>query len=793
MRLVSALLACAAFAVAQQPVGIGPSQAANAGLGLVKFFDWYTATPTGGCVNGANGACVGHSPQGDTYYWSAWLPNASGLPVTTGLPVVGTANDESAPGCSGGNIALLQLDTWSWAAPTTSHITRINCMTSFGTAPGASNTPAGWNGHLTSSDSVGNAGTWKSRTPFSKGGILYLPVERQISAGGASVHDATFIMSPDSGVHWCNPYTYFSHSGSPGCDSSNWQADGDAPKCDSVSSSTLCLNTGYLDATHSSIMFHALPVTMDNWVWINYLTQDGAATPSGISDGCDPASYTCFIGIDGSLARVPNASSILDVSAWRYYTCSTITQNYRCAGSDSANWTATLANRTPVIFGKVYGGAFYQLFPVGVSPAYLKEFGAYVMGGVTFYSGTNKSVAYAWAPAIQGPWTRFFQATDAQFNAGLVSDFLNPTPALGYNVISTNPPRVQLTWSSNSYLGGEGSPQMHMWDFVSGRNMNSEAFQSGNALPRYVSGAGFQFSDGHMPGSFPRNGLVWSFDFLDEGVNSGVTNWPYFVDRGNQSAVMVPCNDWYASTTSCGSMNPGRGTSMNAYGITTIDQGYGGHFHTAPFEASLGVLQNAPPAMQGNGSYSVVGVYRYEAATQFSRRGAIWATGYDSSSDNTMLGLNQVNGRLELDWNATDRPHYRYLSNFTFPNFTNWYFIAVTVQAQTSCGSNCTPTASVWVGGAVTPDVLTDAIAGVSYMAAGGTTPAVSTRTPNVSVGPLVLGMNTRADTYSGNGEATSMTTATTMVYSRALTYPEVQMMYRSMKAKMAERGVTLQ
>ena len=37
------------------------------------------------------------------------------------------------------------------------------------------------------------------------------------------------------------------------------------------------------------------------------------------------------------------------------------------------------------------------------------------------------------------------------------------------------------------------------------------------------------------------------------------------------------------------------------------------------------------------------------------------------------------------------------------------------------------------------------------------------------------------------------MTTATTMVYSRALTAPEVQLMYRSMKAKMEERGVTLQ
>ena len=37
------------------------------------------------------------------------------------------------------------------------------------------------------------------------------------------------------------------------------------------------------------------------------------------------------------------------------------------------------------------------------------------------------------------------------------------------------------------------------------------------------------------------------------------------------------------------------------------------------------------------------------------------------------------------------------------------------------------------------------------------------------------------------------MTHASMMVYNRALTYPEVQLMYRSMKVKMTARGVTLQ
>jgi hypothetical protein len=158
-----------------------------------------------------------------------------------------------------------------------------------------------------------------------------------------------------------------------------------------------------------------------------------------------------------------------------------------------------------------------------------------------------------------------------------------------------------------------------------------------------------------------------------------------------------------------------------------------------------------------------------------------------------MIEFNQVNGKVELDWGATDKPHYQYLANFTFPNLTNWYFIAVTVEAQTSCGANCTPAAKIWVGGAVTPGVLKDTNAGIAYTAAGGTSPPVSSKTPNVAAGPLVLGLNVRGNTYAGIGEPTIMTTATTIVYSRALTAPEIELMYRSMKAKMQERGVMLQ
>jgi hypothetical protein len=188
--------------------------------------------------------------------------------------------------------------------------------------------------------------------------------------------------------------------------------------------------------------------------------------------------------------------------------------------------------------------------------------------------------------------------------------------------------------------------------------------------------------------------------------------------------------------------------------------------------------------MLGNGSYSVVGVYRYQGVTSF-RTGGIWSAGTASSSDNTAVSLGQLAGNLILDWNGYYSPRYHYVSSFTFPNYANWYFVAVTVQAQTGCGTNCTPVGKIWVGGAVTQGLLTDVIAGVAYASAN----SPSTKTPNVSAGPFVIGINGTGD----GSDSSNMSYATTLVYSRALTSPEVQTMYQSMKMKMAARGVTLQ
>ena len=148
MRFTTKILFIALMAnftvTAQKPVGVA---------GFVgNYLDYYQ-------VQGA-------SPNGDTYYFAAWAANSM-LPLfpdRTGLPIVGTLNDGNAGGCSG-NIELLQLSKLPtpFVTPTSGNtlITPYpNCLSSFGTAPGAINVPAGWAGQLTNGDGQTD-GTWK--------------------------------------------------------------------------------------------------------------------------------------------------------------------------------------------------------------------------------------------------------------------------------------------------------------------------------------------------------------------------------------------------------------------------------------------------------------------------------------------------------------------------------------------------------------------------------------------------------------------------------------------------------
>jgi hypothetical protein len=563
MRLVSMLLptlVSASLMLAQVPIGLGPGTSSQ---GVIDSFDWYTATASG-CTVGARGMCVGGFPVGDTIYFTGWFASASMLPITNGLPVVGTLNDFTSKTCSG-NLMVIQLAAFDWTARNSSRIYEVNCMSDYGSATGAINAPSGWFGHCTNNDDGGSGCSWKSRSAFVRGGLLYLPVERQIPAGTASVHDATLIVSADGGKTWKNPYTV-AHGGVA-------SATGDAPKCGAAASGAgnPCTDASY----PGSIMWPAAPLGLYTWQAVQY-GQDGATPPAGVNDGCDPAIYTCFTGdpTEGTLARVLNTDlPSLDVTKWQYYTCPAITDSYRCPGSDPASWTSVFANRTPA------GPATGKMWSLPVT--YIKEFKSYLLTG-----GTDPGPAFATAPTIQGPWDIV-----AMTNTGFGWGFDSPTLAPGYTVVSTTPPHIKLTVLGDTKLHvSQTSPMFTQWDLVMGRTKTGETPRL-SILGGAVTNAGYILSGSHAPGTLPSKDLVWAFDLYDHGGNTaaGITGFHEIV---NGSAFLVPC----ANEGGCGTFYSSKGNSLTTFGASVWD-GYGAHLtsmmHETPQTIAIGAANSA--------------------------------------------------------------------------------------------------------------------------------------------------------------------------------------------------------
>ena len=108
--------------------------------------------------------------QGVTYYWTAWMPNASGLPGHEWI--AGRRDDQRlhfGTMCSG-NVGVLQLDTFSWSSPRRSHYQGQLHGFVWDVREALPMLRPDGTDTSTSADSVGNAGTWKNRVPFSKGG-----------------------------------------------------------------------------------------------------------------------------------------------------------------------------------------------------------------------------------------------------------------------------------------------------------------------------------------------------------------------------------------------------------------------------------------------------------------------------------------------------------------------------------------------------------------------------------------------------------------------------------------------
>lgn len=150
---------------------------------------------------------------GDTIY-TAWVPASIRSGSYGGGSILGSYNDGTGMGCTNQQICLFSMDTYDPTGVTPPTFTNINQMTSYGTI-----------GTLCYDSTVG---VHKSRAVFSVGSLLFMPIVCLNNSTWVP-RQTGLIVSPDGGAHWCNYKTYLAHTGSPGCDSSNWQATGDAP------------------------------------------------------------------------------------------------------------------------------------------------------------------------------------------------------------------------------------------------------------------------------------------------------------------------------------------------------------------------------------------------------------------------------------------------------------------------------------------------------------------------------------------------------------------------------------
>ena len=255
---------------------------------------------------------------------------------------------------------------------------------------------------------------WKSRSPFSIDGRLYLFIYRQEGPANYYSGDATLIMSADGGATWTNP----AHVGA------SKRGDGDYPS-----------GPGGPDYPAAIMWPQSFPAPNRlGHAMIVQMCQDGSIDcPAGPAvQGCDPARYACFWVESGDwrasfLGRVSRANlPHLRASEWEYFQGGDGTRDDRWAGG-----AAGLASAAPL----KGAGTLSNM-------VYLKDLGVYYMTAW----GAHK-IDHAWAPHPWGPWTEFL---GEDFPWAEMGTF--PTPILATaKVTSKDPVRVQIVVAATRY------------------------------------------------------------------------------------------------------------------------------------------------------------------------------------------------------------------------------------------------------------------------------------------------------------------------------------------------------
>jgi hypothetical protein len=526
---------------------------------------------------------------------------------------------------------------------------------------------------------------------------------------------------------------------------------------------------------------------MDVTAWTYY---SGRIIGNSIPDGSDPSNWTSTFSAKsttsfapapgsktftvpgglsfptGSRARIKSAgSSAYMEGPVTTYSGTSLTVNVDAYAGSGAHSDWNITTRSYVFEMGVTAAGLDYVRPAGVlgAPAYLKEFKSYLLSGYYITPQGAYRVGFMAAPQPWGPWkTVYIHDSDP-----VCHGFPAISLAIGYTVVSTSPPIVRATNVANCTVNMAFS----QWEFVMGK----QPYGNGDVSAYTDIGikklnSGWVFGAGDVAGTFNRNGLAWAFDFMDHGGDTAA-QYPYFHDVVNNGAILYPCFTDGAIT--CGYMGA-KGLVSNVDSIST-QAGYLARYESRLGELSTGAStpnRNAPSAMTGNGTFSVVGVFRRDT----NNDGPYWVTG-DTSTGNTSVGMYLEGGgghQLGLLWGGYFSNRWRYLSSFV-PAVSSWYFMAATVQAN-----GTTPIAHLWTGVGGT---LVDEIAGVTYAKSGGST----TPTPNVAAGPLILG------TDPSTAITLNASYAGLLVYNRVLSATECQGLYRTFKTKMSERGIGVQ
>jgi hypothetical protein len=825
-KAVFIALLTASTATAQVPVGIS------------RFIDPWVD----------NYALYGGSIQGDNEMVTAWAANSM-LPLfpdPTGLPVFGILNDTTAGSC-GGNLEIFQVSKLApigVVATTANHaLTMLQCMTSYGAAPGDATAPGGtWN------DSY----SWKGTVMAFRNGRLLAPFYRQAPAGNA-FGDSSMVISPDAGQTWIdygryNGYTVTAAS----CAGTTVTLtatntlpagqkiyvhdvgavyDGKQTIATASGSQVTYTVSGCTGATGSTGYFGILSAdgsaplgpldSRYNTMWrasagehlmgtqsiISY-GQDGNY-PAGIESACDPTAYVCGIAMDNPpgttaviLWRVPVGKE-MDKAQYQWYTCAGYNVYWAvpesvCDGSHPANWTSTMSGATNLFYTFASATRPGQIFMMKYLPSHKSYLTANVARTVT-----GSRLSFYWAPH---PWGPFYPVTnsecserDANYPQGCVPFF--SLMDYGENIVSVDPPTTQIRLASKSDDTSEGLPSFWTVEAATGRVPFTGAARRADYMG--ISGQlgiGHRFVSGNEAGSISRRGsgingvysLYWWTDFWDHGgaTTNGATSRPWFRD-----AISGGAKHFDPMYTDAGDgVGFGKGLSLQMEGPKVIYSGYTDRVQSSFTDSTV---------FPGNSSWTYITTFKVTDANTGSGGGVY----NNSNAPVTLLyagGSHASNVSLEIgaarDWNGTDSgdgnifvawgdytgstspTFFHTASNLILPNV--WYFLAVTAKAS---GSGF-PIVTVYLGnaGALAEYGGGDLSTSVNNSVSNGLTKTCGTNcaaTPNVNSSQLIY--------LGGQGGAAVLNgiLGDTGAYSGVVPSHVIREIYRTLRTDWARVG----